>query len=202
MQDPSPPQEPLPDKGAVRSDPASVTAILNDATDQREVLDRVFPLVYAELKRIAHRVLAQSGAGTLNPTALVHEVYGKLIGGADLKLEGRQHFYSLCARTMRQIVVDYARARMADKRGGGQAAVALTEDGAIDMSRPETLVALDLALDRLAQHDARLVEILHYRVFAGMELAEIAEIYGLTVRQLQRDWQRARIWITEALLDD
>jgi RNA polymerase sigma factor (TIGR02999 family) len=183
-------------------DQASVTAILNGASDQREVLDRVFPLVYAELKRIAHRVLSQSNAATLNPTSLVHEVYAKLIGSASLEVGGRQHFYSLCARTMRQIVVDYARSKLADKRGGGQAAVALDEDGAIDMGRPETLVALDVALDRLAERDPRLVEILHHRVFAGMELPEIAKLYGLTLRQIQRDWQRARIWITEALVGD
>lgn len=202
MQEPPPSPPGGIESGAVAPDPASVTAILNGASDKREVLDRVFPLVYAELKRIAHRVLSQSNAATLNPTSLVHEVYAKLIGSASLEVGGRQHFYSLCARTMRQIVVDYARGKLADKRGGGQAAVALDEDGAIDMGRPETLVALDMALERLAERDPRLVEILHHRVFAGMELPEIAELYGLTLRQIQRDWQRARIWITEALMGD
>jgi RNA polymerase sigma factor (TIGR02999 family) len=180
----------------------SVTAVLNAAGSGREGLDRVFPLVYAELKQIALRVLGQSGSSTLNPTALVHEVYAKLIGSEQLGLQGRQHFYALCARTMRQIVVDHARSRCAGKRGGGQAMAVLTDDGAIDVSQPETLVALDLALDRLEQRDPRLVELLHYRVFAGMELAEIAPLFDVTVRQLQRDWQRARIWIADALLED
>lgn len=178
-----------------------VTAILNAAGSGREGLDQVFGLVYVELKRIALRVLGQAGQSTLNPTALVHEVYAKLIGSERLGIQGRQHFYALCARTMRQIVVDHARTRCAGKRGGGQALAALTEDGAIDVSRPETLVALDIALDRLEQRDPRLVELLHHRVFAGMELAEIAPLFGVTVRQLQRDWQRARIWIADALLE-
>ncbi len=181
--------------------PTSVTAVLNAAGSGREGLDQVFGLVYAELKRIALRVLSHAGQSTLNPTALVHEVYAKLIGSEQLGLQGRQHFYALCARTMRQIVVDHARGRYAGKRGGGMPMAALTDDGAIDVSRPETLVALDLALDRLEQRDPRLVELLHYRVFAGMELAEIASMFGLTVRQMQRDWQRARIWIADALLE-
>jgi RNA polymerase sigma factor (TIGR02999 family) len=182
--------------------PTSVTAALNAAGSGREGLDQVFGLVYAELKRIASRVLAQSAHSTLNPTALVHEVYAKLIGSEELDLQGRQHFYALCARTMRHVVVDHARSRCAGKRGGGEAVVPLADDDAIDMSQPETLVALDLALDRLEQRDPRLVELLHYRVFAGMELAEIAPLFGVTVRQLQRDWQRARIWIADALLGD
>lgn len=184
--------------GADPLDATSLTAILNGAPDARAGLDRAFHLVYGELKRIAHRVLGRADA-TLSPTALVHEVYAKLIGSESLGVEGRQHFYSLCARTMRQIVIDHARRRLAEKRGGGQAAIELQDDGAIDLSRPETLVALDHALERLAERDARLVEILQYRLFAGMELAEIAPLYGVTVRQMQRDWQRARIWIADAL---
>ena len=179
----------------------SVTAALNAAGSRRDGLDQVFGLVYVELKRIALRVLSQSGQSTLNPTALVHEVYAKLIGSEHLGLQGRQHFYSLCARTMRQIVVDHARSRYAGKRGGGMPMAVLAEDGAIDVSQPQTLVALDMALDRLEQRDPRLVELLHYRVFAGMDLAEIAPMFGVTVRQLQRDWQRARIWIADALLE-
>lgn len=178
-----------------------VTALLNAAGSNRESLDQVFGLVYAELKRIAARVLSQAAPSTLNPTALVHEVYAKLIGSEQLGLQGRQHFYSLCARTMRQIVIDHARGRCAGKRGGGQPHAVLTDDGAIDVSHPETLVALDVALERLAQRDPRLVELLQYRVFAGLEMIEIAPLLGVTVRQLQRDWQRARIWIADALLE-
>jgi len=183
----------------VTAEQGAVTAVLNDANSSREAMDRIFGLVYGELKRIAGRVLGPAPGATLNPTVLVHEVYAKLIGGAELEIGGRQHFYSLCARTMRQIVVDHARSRLTDKRGGGQQMVELTESGAIDLALPETLVSLDMALDRLAERDSRLVDLLQYRVFAGLELSEIAPLLGVTVRQLQRDWKRAKIWISEAL---
>jgi len=196
------------DAGALRSyedistqAPTSVTEILNAALDRQDALDRAFGCVYPELKRIAYRVLGSGGHATLNPTSLVHEAYAKLIGGETLSLGGRQHFYALCARTMRQIVVDYARSRMSAKRGGGIAALPLNEDGVAELASPETILALDLALDWIEQRDPRLVTLLHYRVFAGMELPEIALLMGVTTRQLQRDWQRARIWMTEALVE-
>ena len=186
----------------ITAEQGAVTAVLNSADSPRETIDQVFGLVYGELKRIANRVLGQGSSATLNPTALVHEVYAKLIGGAELAIGGRQHFYALCARTMRQIVVDHARAKLADKRGGGLQAVELTENGAIDLARPEALIALDEAMNRLNQRDRRLTELLQYRVFAGLELEQIAPLLGVTIRQLQRDWKRARIWISEALLED
>lgn len=190
-----------PPAAGLTAEQSSVTAVLNDATSSRAAIDRVFGMVYTELKRIAGRVLGPESAATLNPTVLVHEVYAKLIGSAELAVGGRQHFYALCARTMRQIVVDHARGKLADKRGGGAKAVELTDSGAIDLAQPESMVALDLALQRLAERDQRLVDLIQYRVFAGMDLAEIAPMLEVTVRQLQRDWQRARIWLTEALLE-
>lgn len=187
--------------GATASgDAGEVTAILNRAGSSHEALDQVFALVYAELRRLASRVLgAGAQAATLNPTALVHEAYAKLIGSQQLSISGRTHFYSLCARTMRQIIIDQARSRMSLKHGGVQQAQTFSGDEAIDLSRPESLVALDEALDRLARQDRRLVELLQYRIFAGLELEQIAPLLGVTIRQLQRDWQRARIWITAAL---
>ncbi|MCB1589335.1 MAG: sigma-70 family RNA polymerase sigma factor [Xanthomonadales bacterium] len=183
------------------ADPASVTAILNDGGASREAMDQVFALVYGELRRLAARVLGQGGGATLNATGLVHEAYAKLISSESLNVSGRQHFYSLCARTMRQIVIDQARSKLSARHGGGLHAITLSDSGLIDLARPESLVALDAALDRLERQDPRLVELLQYRVFAGMELSEIAPLLGVTIRQLQRDWQRARIWITAALDD-
>lgn len=182
-----------------------VTAILSaahgDGGLQREDLDRLFGLIYVELRRIAARTLGPGQGATLNPTALVHEAYAKLIGGNPLDIEGRRHFLALCARVMRQIVIDHARGRCADKRGGGAAALELDENDPLDLSRPESLLALDRALERLETRDPRLVQLLHYRVFAGLELAEIAPLLQVTVRQLQRDWQRARIWLIDEMLD-
>ena len=179
---------------------ADITRILNDAASTRDGLDQVFGAVYAELKPVARRLLASSHGGTFSPTVLVHEAYAKLIGGAALNLEGRRHFFALCARTMRQIVVDHARARSADKRGGGRAAVSLDEEGVIDLARPESVLALDEALAWLSERDERLVQLIDLRVYAGLELSEIASLLEVGERQLQRDWQRGRAWLTEALL--
>ena len=192
-------EQPSPERG-------QVTAILSAAHQegglQREGLDRLFGLIYTELRRIASRTLGPGQAATLNPTALVHEAYAKLIGGDPLDIEGRRHFLALCARVMRQIVIDHARGRCADKRGGGAAALSLDDNDPLDLSRPESLLALDRALERLETRDPRLVQLMHYRVFAGLELAEIAPLLQVTVRQLQRDWQRARIWLIDEMLDN
>jgi len=181
-------------------DPAEITTILNSHDGSRAGLDRVFSTVYAELKPIARRMLAGSRHRTLSPTVVVHEAYAKLIGSEALNVAGRKHFFALCARTMRQVVVDYARSRMTEKRGGGQAS-SFSEDGTIDLDRPESLVAMDEALGWLEEHDPRLVELIHLRVYVGLSLDEIAPLLEVTTRQLQRDWQRARAWITEALIE-
>lgn len=201
--------EAMPREPSSHPEPAAaageVTAILSAAHRQgglgREDIDHLFGLIYAELRRIAQRTLGPGQAATLNPTALVHEAYAKLIGGDALEIEGRRHFLALCARVMRQIVIDHARGRCADKRGGGAAPLALDDNDPLDLSRPESLLALDRALERLEERDPRLVHLLHYRVFAGLELAEIAPLLEVTVRQLQRDWQRARIWLVDEMLD-
>lgn len=188
------------DGAAIGMDPASVTGILNAAGDTRDGLDQVFSLLYSELKPIARRLLAGSGSQTISPTVLVHEAYAKLIGSESLNVEGRRHFFALCARTMRQVVVDYARGRMSDKRGGGKQKVSLNEEGVIDLGQPESLVAMDEALSWLEEHDPRLVELVQFRVYAGLSLPEIAPLLEVSPRQLQRDWLRARAWLTEALL--
>lgn len=180
-------------------EPAAITAILNNSSSSRQALDRVFVSVYGELKRLAQYVLGGPGSQTLNATALVHETYAKLISSQDLSVSGRQHFYALCGRTMRFIVIDHARKRLAEKRGGGMHQVTWNESQLIDFEHPESLLALDCALTQLETLDARLVELIHYRVFAGMELTEIAPLLEVGIRQLQRDWKRAQIWITEAM---
>jgi len=181
--------------------PSAITELIRACADDDEaLLARVFPLVYDELKRIAHRALLRtSGGATLSTTALVHETYVKLAGHGDLDLTGRKHLYALCAQAMRQIVVDHARRQRSDKRGGGAAAISLDDAaGAANPERPETLLALDQALTMLADRDAKLVRLIEYRVFAGLDLSAIAELTGVTVRSVQRDWQRARIWVASA----
>ncbi len=195
------PGEIAPQDSSSVSSPSDITVLLNDAGSSREAMDEVFKTVYSELKRLAQNVLSGSGSNTLNATALVHEAYAKLITGSELNVNGRQHFYALCGRTMRYIVIDHARSRLSAKRGGGQYQVTWFDDRLVDMGRPESLLALDGALTALEKLDPRLVELIHYRVFAGMSLQEIGPLFGVGVRQLQRDWKRAEIWITE-LLDE
>ena len=173
------------------------------ADDEDALLARVFPLVYGELKAIAHRALLRaSGNATLSTTALVNEAYLKLAGHTALGLTDRGHLLALCARAMRQIVVDHARRRQADKRGGNQAALSLGAIEADSAERPETIVALDEALTALTAHDARLVRLIEYRVFGGLDSAQIASLLGLTPRSVQREWLRARAWVGRALLVD
>lgn len=184
----------------MEDEPSAITELIRSCADEDTLLAHAFPLVYAELKQIAHRALLRShGNATLSTTALVHETYVKLAGSDELDLVGRKHLFALCARAMRQIVIDHARRRLSDKRGGGVAAITLQGVNAIDTERPETLLAIDQALTTLAEHDARLVRLIEYRVFAGLDPAEIAELTGASVRSVQRDWQRARIWVGEAL---
>lgn len=186
---------------ASTTEPDTLTSLFAGTTDGRH-LDQAFGLVYRELKMIAHRALARHGGGTLGTTGLVHEAYAKLAVHESLNLEGRRHFFALCARAMRQIVIDHARRRLADKRGAGQALLSLDQHHGFDASQPDSLVALDAALNSLDTRAPRLAELLQLRLFAGLELEQIAPLFGVTVRQLQRDWQRARLWLYQALLPD
>lgn len=182
----------------------SVTQLIAEcAGDDHALLLRVFPLVYAELKQIAHRsLLRASGNATLSTTALVNETYLKLAGSAQPDINDRSHLLALCARAMRQIVVDHARRRQAEKRGGEVPRLSLSGVEPDAAERPETVVALDEALQQLASRDPRLVRLIEYRVFAGLETRQIAELMGLTMRTIQLDWLRARAWIGQALTFD
>ena len=186
------------------SNPSVTQLIAASGDDDPGLLAQVFPLVYAELKQIAHRALLRSsGNATLSTTALVNEAYLKLVGHTDLTLNDRSHLFALCARAMRQIVVDHARRRQADKRGGDQTRMSLSGIEPDSADRPETIVALDEALTLLAERDPRLVRIIEYRVFGGLETRQIAELLELTPRSIQLEWLRARAWIGQALaLDD
>ncbi|MGB0132582.1 ECF-type sigma factor, partial [Dokdonella sp.] len=180
---------------------SSVTQLIAAcAGDDASLLSRVFPLVYAELRQIAHRALLRSsGNATLSTTALVHETYIKLVGHSKLAVNDRSHLFALCARAMRQIVVDHARRRHADKRGGQQTLLSLSGVDPDSTDRPETIVALDEALKALHERDPRLVRIVEYRVFAGLDTQQIADLLGLTPRSVQLDWLRAKAWVGQAL---
>lgn len=163
-------------------------------------LDGMMPLVYEELKRLAHRRLgADGGATTLSTTELVHETFLKLRAGGTRDWESRAHFFGAASRAMRQLLVDFARRRNARKRGGDVNLVALGEgDAAIEVELDEIL-AVDAALGQLERADPRLRSIVELRFFAGLPEADIATMLGVSTRTIERDWLKARLALLEAL---
>ena len=176
-----------------------VTQLLLAAQDGTpEVLDRLMPLVYDELRWMAHRQL-RSHRASLSTTALVHEAYLKLVGRDELPASSRRHFFGAAANAMRQILIDAARKRQALKRGGDAEHVDLdAERLAVDASADE-LIALDEALTRLQALDARLAQIVEYRFFGGLTVEETATLMDLSPRTIKRDWRKARAWLYQAL---
>lgn len=173
-------------------------------------MDDLMPRVYDELRRIAHRQLRAEPAGhTLSTTAVVHEAYLRLTDQNQSVWADRAQFFALAARTMRRILIDYARRHRASRRGGpGKAKVAfddLERDGAPELAvaeRADWLLALDEALARLALLDERLARIVECRFFAGLAEDETAEALGVSVRTVSRDWRVARGWLHQELRDD
>ncbi|MGA9333877.1 MAG: ECF-type sigma factor [Rudaea sp.] len=182
-------------------DSTAITDLIQrHAGDDAALIDCVFPLVYAELRQIAHHALQRArGNQTLSTTALVHETYLRLAEHEQLPLASRKHLFALCARAMRQIVIDHARRRQADKRGGNATVLSLSAVEADVGQRPDLLLAFDQAMCVLQERDPRLVQLIEFRVFAGLDNAAAAELLGLSRRSVQRDWQRARAWIGSAL---
>jgi len=166
----------------------------------RQALDRVFPLVYDELRRIAHRQLQHERDGhTLVTTALVNEAYIRLVDVTRVEWRDRVHFLSTAARAMRRILIDHARERNAVRRGGGQRPVTLDEALIpVDLTT-ESLVALDDALEELAQLNPRLARVVECRFFGGMTEDETGEALGVTSRTVRNDWVKARGWLRQAL---
>jgi len=155
--------------------------------------DRLFPLVYDQLRAAARRALSRDVAERpLQPTELVHEAYLKLLGPLDVAFRDRAHFLSVAARAMRQILVDQARRRHAGKRGGGARAVSLHDGDLVLDAGADELLALDDALGRL---EPRLRAVVEYRFFGGLTEHETADVLGVTERTVQRDWARARAWL-------
>jgi RNA polymerase sigma factor (TIGR02999 family) len=180
-----------------------VTALIEAAgTGDANALKALFARVYDELKVLARRQLHGSADGTLSTTALVHEAYLKLVHPDGPDLQGRGHFFALAAKAMRQIVIDRARARTAEKRGGADAQLVELDD-ALDVADgelgPDELLRLDRALTHLGTDEPRLAELVELRFFAGLEIADIATLHGVSTRTLNRDWRRAKAMLHAAL---
>lgn len=164
-----------------------------------EVLNRVVPLLYPELRRISRRHLARRSAGqTLDSAALVNEAYLKLIRAGGIRVKNRVHFLALCAQMMRRILVDHARERRYAKRGGN--VVRVPDDLLLGVpARGIGLLALDEALDSLSRRDARKGRVVELRYFGGLSVEETAEFLGISAETVKRDWRMAKAWLLDAL---
>jgi len=186
------------------SDPSptgEITALLVAwAQGDRAAFDQLFQLLYSELHRLARAQLAMAGRqGTLSPTALIHEAYLKLAEQSRLRVTDREHFFSLAARVMRQVAVDLARQRAAQKRGGGAAPLSLDDAGLAIEEKAAEIVALDEALERLEALEPRLARIVELRFFAGLSVEEAARVLALSPRTVKREWQKARAFLFHEL---
>lgn len=165
---------------------------------------QLLPLVYYELRRLAAARLAHEASGqSIQPTGLVHEAYLRLVGSDPEKsFDGRGHFFAAAAEAMRRILVDRARSRRRVKRGGGRRRVRINLDSLIVESPGDDFMALDEALTDLAREDPGAAELVKLRAFAGLTLAQAAEVLGISRRTADRDWAYARAWLCHALRDD
>jgi RNA polymerase sigma factor (TIGR02999 family) len=181
--------------------PNDVTRLLHAYRDgDREAFDRLVPLMYDDLRRVARRQLRRGRPGaTLNTTGLVHEVYMKMADQQHLDARDRGHFLAISAHAMRQVIADAARRRTAEKRGGGQEAIPLDEAPELAADQARWLLDVDRALEQLAAHDQRMARVVECRFFAGLTEDETALALDTSLRTVQRDWMRARAWLKEAL---
>ncbi len=184
--------------------PRDVTRLLGAIRDgDRSALEQLIPVVYEELRDLAaHYIRRERPDHTLQPTALVHEAYMRLAGhfeqhGADWR--DRTHFFGVAARVMRQVLVDHARAHQAAKRGSGQARVTLSEGVRLVEEETIDLLALDVALTRLASLDADQARLVELRFFAGLTVEETAEVVGRSPTSVKREWRAARAWLHREL---
>ena len=168
---------------------------------EADALDRLLPLVYNELLRLAHaRMRAESpGRHTLQTTALVHEAFVRLVDGERVEWQNRTHFYALCARLMRRILVDRARERRAGRRGGEAHAIPFGDWIGAVPAREEELLALEEALQRLGQGNPRKAQVVVLRYYGGLTIEETAEALGTSPETVKRDWRMARLWLADRL---
>jgi RNA polymerase sigma-70 factor, ECF subfamily len=181
--------------------PHNVTRLLREwANGGQSALEALTPLVYAELRRLAGSYLRGEAPGhTLQPTALVHEAFLRLLDRSAPDCENRSQFYGLAARLMRQILIDHARIRQAAKRGGPAVHLSLEDDLILSPERDTDLVALDDALKRLAVVDPRKSHVVELRFFGGLSVEEIAEVLKVSEKTVRRDWQFAKAWLLHEL---
>jgi RNA polymerase sigma-70 factor (ECF subfamily) len=174
-----------------------VTFLLRQvARGDREAASQLIPLVYDELHRVAERHLRLERPNhTLQPTALVHEAYLKLVAQRDADWQNKTHFFAVASQVMRRILVDYARGRLRSKRGGNQTKLPLDDALAISTERCDELLVLDQALERLAKFDERQCRVVELRFFGGLTVEETATVLGISPKTVKREWSMAKAWL-------
>jgi RNA polymerase sigma factor (TIGR02999 family) len=177
--------------------PQEVTQLLLAwSRGDRAALDRLIPLVSTELHRLAHHYMRRERTGhTLQTTALVNEAYVRLVDASRVEWRDRAHFFAVSASLMRRILVDFARRRRYQKRGGGAVMIALDEDDIPGPQPGPDIVALDAALEALAAFDPRAASIVELRFFGGLTVEETAEVVGVSPRTIKREWAAAKAWL-------
>lgn len=186
---------------AASPSPQQITALLAETGYWKSAdTDQLAPLVYEELRRLAHRFMSSERADhTLQTTALVNEAYMRLADQTDPHWQNRTHFFAGAARMMRHILVDYARGRQRAKRGAGAVKVELTEHAIVTESQAEQVVALNEALERLAALDRRATQVVELKYFGGMNYDEIADVLDVSAITVRRDWEFAKAWLHKEL---
>ncbi|MEZ4697669.1 MAG: sigma-70 family RNA polymerase sigma factor [Rhodothermales bacterium] len=186
----------------------SVTTLLARAGDgDASAVHALMPIVYDELRRMASAQLRYESNATLNTTALVHEAFLKLVDHRSLGFDCRAHFFGAAARAMRQILVDRARSRLSQKRGGGNRpesieVMNLRGEAVSADEASEELIALDEALERLEQVESRMARVVECRFFVGLTVEETAEVLDISVRTVKRDWRGAKAWLFQEIYGD
>ena len=179
-----------------------LTELLSDwQQGDQSALNKLTPLVYDELRRIAHRYVQRERNGhTLETTALVNEAYLRLAGQKKIEWQNRAHFFAVTAQVMRHILIDHARRRQYAKHGGDARQVSMEEAESMSQERASELVALDEALDELTKLDARKSRVVELRYFGGLDLEETADVLDVSVMTVRRDWRAAKAWLYKAVM--
>jgi RNA polymerase sigma factor (TIGR02999 family) len=184
----------------VNSAPDVTQLLLDWSSGSQEARDQLIPAVYRELRQLATRYLRRERADhTLQPTALVHEAYLKLINQKSVRWQNRAHFFGIAAQLMRRILVDHARSHGAHKRGSGVPALSLSDEAASVGQRQVDLLEVDVALERLAAIDPRQERLVELRFFGGLTIEETAEVLGLSPSSVKREWALAKAWLYREL---
>ena len=180
---------------------SGITQLLKQwRSGEQTALDQLLPLVYDELHRVAQRAIRQQPAGhTLQTTALINEAYLRMCNMPQIEWQDRAHFFAVAARVMRHLLVDHARAQVTAKRGGGAQRVDFDEAAIYASERSAELLALDDALNRLAAADDKKSRIVELRYFGGLTVEEVAEVLGIAVITVKREWAKARLWLYHEL---